>query len=161
ERVLALPGNHDLNVVDRANPARLDLPFGPHKRLRQMRALSLLVALQGRRARVVDRAGGHLGGTLADVVEPYRARIAEFAASGSLTLSLALEHLWAEVFPMVVPPEPQDGIGVILLNSNAETHFSFTNALGLISAEQIRGIEIAAAQYPHAAWLIGLHHHPV
>ena len=26
ERVLVLPGNHDVNVVDRANPARLDLP---------------------------------------------------------------------------------------------------------------------------------------
>ena len=32
--VLALPGNHDLNVVDRANPARLDLPMIPKKRLR-------------------------------------------------------------------------------------------------------------------------------
>ena len=27
----------------------------------------------------------------------------------------------------------------MLLNSNAETHFSFTNALGLVSAEQARG----------------------
>ena len=26
ERVLILPGNHDLNIVDRANPARMDLP---------------------------------------------------------------------------------------------------------------------------------------
>ena len=30
--ILALPGNHDLNVVDRANPARLDLPISPKKR---------------------------------------------------------------------------------------------------------------------------------
>src|SRR5262249_35866249 len=36
-RVFALPGNHDLNVVDRANPARLDLPTSPKKRLREMR----------------------------------------------------------------------------------------------------------------------------
>src|ERR1700733_4738119 len=33
--VLCLPGNHDLNVVDRANPARLDLPMSPKKRLTQ------------------------------------------------------------------------------------------------------------------------------
>ena len=26
KRMLMLPGNHDLNIVDRANPARLDLP---------------------------------------------------------------------------------------------------------------------------------------
>jgi hypothetical protein len=31
----------------------------------------------------------------------------------------------------------------------------------MISAEQISAIEIAAAQYPRAAWLIALHHHPV
>ena len=28
-RTLLLPGNHDINVVDRANPARLDLPTSP------------------------------------------------------------------------------------------------------------------------------------
>jgi len=48
-----------------------------------------------------------------------------------------------------------------VLNSNADTHFSFTNALGMIPAEQMRGIEIAAAQYPRAIWLIALHHHVV
>ena len=30
-RMLILPGNHDVNIVDRANPARLDLPFSPAK----------------------------------------------------------------------------------------------------------------------------------
>ena len=45
-------------------------------------------------------------------------------------------------------PDRDDGLGIILLNSNADTHFSFTNALGMISMEQVRGIEIAAAQYP-------------
>jgi predicted MPP superfamily phosphohydrolase len=34
ERMIILPGNHDLNIVDRLNPARLDLPFSPGKRLR-------------------------------------------------------------------------------------------------------------------------------
>jgi hypothetical protein len=161
ERVIMLPGNHDLNVVDRANPARLDLPGSPSKRLRQMRALSAMESLQGFRARVVDQAAGHMGATLADVIEPYRARMVEFADAGTLTLSMALADLWARIFPMVIPPDPDDGLGIILLNSNAETHFSFTNALGLISAEQIKGIEVVVAQYPRARWLIGLHHHPV
>src|SRR5262249_32692712 len=34
-------------------------------------------------------------------------------------------------------------------------------ALGMISAEQIRGIEIARAQFPQAYWIIALHHHLV
>jgi predicted MPP superfamily phosphohydrolase len=161
ERVLILPGNHDLNVVDRANPARLDLPTSPSKRLRQLRALSAMAALQGERVRTVDRTDEHLGPTLADAVRPYQARIAEFADAGSLLLSMPLAELWADVFPLVVPPQTDAGLGIILLNSNAETHFSFTNALGLISTEQTRGIEVAMTQYPQACWVIALHHHPV
>src|SRR6202022_3982094 len=161
ERVVMLPGNHDLNIAYRANPARLDLPTSPSKRLRQMRALSAMAELQGTRVRVVDQAMGRVGAKLADMMEPYRAQMAEFANAGALTLSLALADLWAKVFPMIMPPDPDDGLGIILLNSNAETHFSFTNALGMISAEQIKGIEIVTAQYPRACWLVALHHHPV
>ena len=35
-RMYMLPGNHDLNIVDRANPARMDLPTTPNRRLRQI-----------------------------------------------------------------------------------------------------------------------------
>src|SRR5262249_16630746 len=54
-----------------------------------------------------------------------------------------------------------DGLGIMLLNSNADTHFSFTNALGMISSEQARAINIASAAYPRAGWVIALHHHVV
>ena len=37
---------------------------------------------------------------------------------------------------MVLPPDTDDGLGALILNSNAETHFSFSNALGMISVEQ-------------------------
>jgi predicted MPP superfamily phosphohydrolase len=161
ERMLMLPGNHDLNVVDRANPARLDLPTSPSKRLRQLRVLSAMEAIQGHRVRVVDHGAGRLGATLADIVEPHRSKIVEFADTGRLLQSMKLADLWARIFPLVLPPQAEDGLGIMLLNSNAETHFSFTNALGLISSEQVKGIGIAMAQYPHARWLIALHHHPV
>jgi hypothetical protein len=61
----------------------------------------------------------------------------------------------------VLPPDREDGLGIILLNSNADTHFSFTNALGMVSAEQVRGLEIASQQYPRACWIVALHHHVV
>lgn len=53
-RTLILPGNHDVNIVDRANPARLDLPLSPGKRLRQLRTVSAMDAMQGDRVRLVD-----------------------------------------------------------------------------------------------------------
>jgi predicted MPP superfamily phosphohydrolase len=71
ERVLIMPGNHDLNIVDRANPARMDLPTSPNRRLRQLRTLSAMHELQGDRVRVVDYARRRVGQTLREVLEPH------------------------------------------------------------------------------------------
>jgi hypothetical protein len=161
ERALILPGNHDLNIVDRANPARMDLPTSPTRRLRQLRTLSAMMQLQGHRVRVVDYARRHLGKTLTDYLEPHAKPMARFADVAKPLLSYALPELWAKVFPMVLPPDREDGLGIVVLNSNADTHFSFTNALGMVSTEQVRGFEIACKQYPRACWLVALHHHVV
>jgi hypothetical protein len=161
ERLLILPGNHDLNIVDRANPARLDLPTSPNRKLRRLRFLSAVDAIHGERVYLVDHLGQCLAGTLSAALKPYRAEIVRFANLGKPRLSRGLDEFWSTVFPMVLPPKQDDGLGVILLNSNADTHFSFTNALGMISVEQVRGVHIAAAQYPRASWIVALHHHVV
>jgi 3',5'-cyclic AMP phosphodiesterase CpdA len=159
--LVALPGNHDINVVDRANPARLDLPGSPRKRLRQMRTLSALEALQGTRARLMDTQTRDLGETLSAALAPHRAAVASFADSGSFRLSRSLAALWDQAFPMVLPPAAADGLGIVVLNSNAETHFSFTNALGMVPMAQARAIDAAIARYPDAAWILAMHHHLV
>jgi Calcineurin-like phosphoesterase len=161
ERVLVIPGNHDLNIVDRANPARVDLPTSPNKRLRKLRALSAMGKVQGQRVRVVDRRNRRLGESLALALATHAAEMATFADTGRPWLFRALTELWSNVFPMVLPPDRDDGLGIVLLDSNADTHFSFTNALGMVSAEQHRGMEIAIAQYPRACWIVALHHHVV
>jgi hypothetical protein len=159
ERMLVLPGNHDLNIVDRANPARFDTPASPKSRLRKVRTLSAMSALQGDRVQIVDHTSGRLGSTLAQALQPHCGEMSRFADVARPRISNALARLWNDVFPMVLPPDQPDGLGVILLNSNADTHFSFTNALGMISAEQVKGTEIAMAQFPQACWLVALHHH--
>jgi hypothetical protein len=127
--------------------------------LRQIRALSAIDAIQGQRVRIVDLAKGRLGETLADALKPHLAEMATFADAAKPRFSNAPTELWSRVFPMVVPPDEDDGLGIILLNSNADTHFSFTNALGMISVDQMRGIAITRAEYPKACWVIALHHH--
>jgi len=159
ERMILLPGNHDLNIVVRANPARLDLPFSTGKRLRQMRTLSAIAAVQGDRVRVIARNSGRLAQTLNDALEPHRLRIVAFAKNGGLRRSFELEGVFEDQFPMILPPDTEDGLGVAILNSNAQTHFSFTNALGLISVEQGRRLAAAVGGYPKARWIIALHHH--
>ncbi len=161
ERMLIIPGNHDLNIVDRANPARLELPISSGKRLRQMRALSAIAAIQGERVLVIDRKSGRPGKTLSAELAPYRDTIREFADTGSILLGARLARVWDDTFPMVLPPDRADGLGVVLLNSNAETHFSFTNALGLVPAMQARELLAATRQFPRAHWIVALHHHVV
>ena len=154
-RTLLLPGNHDVNIVDRANPARLNLPLSPGLRLRQMRTLSVIAAVQGDRVRLVDPATRRLGDTLSRALAPQHSAIAAFADTGALRLSARLARVWAGSFPMVLPPETEEGLGVVPINSTAETHFSFTNALGLVSVVDKRRIAgaqrlAAAALAPHA-----------
>jgi hypothetical protein len=157
-RMIVLPGNHDVNIVDRTNPARLDLPFSPGKRLRQMRTLSAMAAIQGDRVRV-PQGPKKPWPTLNEAVKPYCERIAGFAKRGGLRLSIDLEGVFHDQFPMIVGPQEPDGLGLAILNSNAESHFSFTNALGFIPAEQARRLFKAIAKFPRASWIIALHHH--
>ncbi|KAA5611236.1 metallophosphoesterase [Rhodovastum atsumiense] len=153
-RMLIVPGNHDVNIVDRANPARLDLPTSPTPRLRQIRMLAAMAALQGGRV--------HSGeATLAQALAPHRDTLAGFATTGQRRLRRGVAELWDAVFPLVLPPAEPDGLGVLILNSNAATHFSFTNALGLVTARQARGIDRALARWPRAVWIVALHHHLV
>jgi Calcineurin-like phosphoesterase len=160
-RTIILPGNHDLNIVDRMNPARLELPFSSGKRLRQMRALSAMAVVQGPRVLVIDPGSQRPDRTLTQAIAPHRKRIAEFADIGGVLRSAGLGQLWNELFPMILPPATADGLGVAILNSNAETHFSFTNALGVISAEQTVKLIAALERFPRARWIIALHHHLV
>jgi len=161
ERVIALPGNHDVNVVDRASPARLELPTSPTKRLRQARTMSALAMLQGSRLQIVERKAGRVGPTLAEALKAHADDMAAFADRGSVRLSRSMGALWTSMFPLVLPPETDNLLGIVVLNSNAETHFSFTNALGLVSADQVRALDIVFRQYPQACWIVTLHHHVI
>jgi hypothetical protein len=111
--------------------------------------------------RVVDHGSGDLSRTLEDALAAHQQKIAAFARTGSLRLSVALGSAWNDQFPMILPPDTEDGLGVAVLNSNAETHFSFTNALGLISAEQAHRLVGAIGKFPKAVWIVALHHHLV
>lgn len=157
--MLLLPGNHDVNIVDRSNPARLDLPFSPGKRLRQMRTLSAIAAIQGDRVHVTGGDNGTSWLTLNEALRPHRSTIEGFAERGGLLRSTGLGQIYHDQFPMILPPETEDGLAVAVLNSNSESHFSFTNALGFVSVEQAHRLTAAVDRFPRAKWIVALHHH--
>lgn len=159
ERMLILPGNHDVNIVDRANPARFDLPFSAAKTLRKLRALSVIALIAKDRLLLANFAGKTPGPALATVLEPRRGTIVNFADAGGHKPSAELSLLWEELFPLILPPAEEEGLGIALLNSNANTNFSFTNALGMISVGQTKRLTAAFDAYPKARWIVALHHH--
>ena len=159
ERTLILPGNHDVNIIDRANPARLDLPFSQTKTLRRMRALSAMAAVQGARAFSATNASEPPRLSLAEAMRPHDQEIEAFADAGGFQRSARLTRVWNEAFPQIVAPAEDDGLGVVLLDSNADTNFSFTNALGMMPTGQARRLTAALDAYPRAGWIVALHHH--
>jgi hypothetical protein len=118
-----------------------------------------MAAVGGDRLRVIGVGGAEPGLTLAAALEPHREAIETFADQGGLRLSNRLARLWDEMFPLIAPPRQEDGLGVAILNSNADTNFSFTNALGMIPADHARRLTAALDHYPKARWIVALHHH--
>jgi hypothetical protein len=160
-RMLILPGNHDINIAERTNPAKIELPTSSAKALRQMRALSAMEYVQGKRALVCDKVEGRLSEKLSEALDPFRSSIETFADQSGFRRALPLGRLWASVFPMVIPPADPDGLGVIVLNTNAQSNFSFTNALGLVPAEDVVASCRIMNRFPRAVWIVAIHHHAV
>jgi 3',5'-cyclic AMP phosphodiesterase CpdA len=161
-RLSLVPGNHDVNIVDRANPGRLDLPWSAGQSLRKLRVVLALDTLAGDRSHVVDRKSGALGLCLRDFLR--RGRRAELlralANRGTMRGRREMTRVWEAVFPLVEPPAPGDTYGVILLNSNARSHFALTNAIGVIGPSQLKALRRVLQDTRHP-WLILLHHQVV
>jgi 3',5'-cyclic AMP phosphodiesterase CpdA len=156
-----VPGNHDVNVVDRAHPALIDLPWSTRQALRKLRVILAMDEVQGERVHLVDRSSGALASSLRDYLrEGERAELLrELAQCGSARGRREVAKIWETIFPLVEPATGKTP-GLILLNSNARSHFSLTNAIGVIDRSQLRALRSIFRSSPHA-WLILLHHHVV
>jgi len=123
----------------------------------------ILDDIQGERLHIVGGASGALGPSLRDYLRvgdrPTHLRV--LAERGTWRGRWAIARVWEDIFPLVAPPTAPNGCGVILLDSNARTHFSATNAIGVISRPQLRKLRRILDACPDCAWLILLHHHVV
>jgi 3',5'-cyclic AMP phosphodiesterase CpdA len=161
-RMLILPGNHDVNIADRTDAAKLELPWNISMALRKLRFIVAADRLQGTRAHVVDHASGKLGPSLASFLRSggREAHMQSLASSGSLRGTIEVSRIWRDLFPLVVPPI--DGRpGVILLNSCSDNHMALTNAIGVIDPHQLGALSRLLLEFGAATWLIALHHQVV
>ena len=161
-RLCLVPGNHDVNIIDRANPGRFDLPLSSGQSLRQLRVVLALDTLSGSRFHVVEKGSGAFGPPLSDYLRQGRraAMLRELAERGALRGRREMMRVWEAIFPLVEPPRPGSRYGVILLNSNARSHFALTNAIGVIGPSQLRALR-RVLRNSNNPWLILLHHQVV
>jgi 3',5'-cyclic AMP phosphodiesterase CpdA len=162
-RVLFIPGNHDVNIVDRTNTGRFDLPWSMSHALRRLRFLVAFDDVQGDRVRLVDGTSGRLGRSLRDYLQDDNrpAILRELAEQGTWRGRWAMAKIWEDIFPLADLPAESTRCGVILLDSNARSHFSATNAVGVISRNHLKKLRAVLNAFPDRAWLILLHHHVV
>jgi 3',5'-cyclic AMP phosphodiesterase CpdA len=162
-RILFVPGNHDVNIVDRTNTGRFDIPWSVSHGLRRLRFVVALDTIQGERIHLVDRKSGGAGPTLRHYLqdEERAARLRGLAERGTWKGRLEIARVWDDIFPLISPPPEAGGCGAILLDSNARSHFSATNAIGVVGRSQLRRLKAILNAYPDRAWIILLHHHVV
>ena len=161
-RLSLVPGNHDVNIIDRANPGRLDLPWSAGQSLRKLRVVLALDTLAGDRAHVFDRASGGRGLSLKDFLRQGQRPelLRELANRGTMRARREMTRVWEAIFPLVEPPSHGELYGVILLNSNARSHFALTNAIGVVGPSQLQALRLILETTRHP-WLILLHHQVV
>jgi 3',5'-cyclic AMP phosphodiesterase CpdA len=161
-RLSLVPGNHDVNIIDRGNPGRLDLPWSAGQSLRKLRVVLALDALTGQRSHLIDRTSGALGPTLHDYLRqtPRRHLMRELADRGTMRSRRAMTRVWEAIFPLVEPSQAGAVYGLILLNSNARSHFSLTNAIGVVGPSQLRALR-RLLRNSNNPWLVLLHHQVV
>jgi 3',5'-cyclic AMP phosphodiesterase CpdA len=161
-RLSFVPGNHDVNIVDRSDASRIDLPWSAGESLRKLRVVQALDSLQGPRAQLVDHASGALGPSLKDYLRDGERPdlLRALAQNGSLRGRREMSKVWDALFPLVEPPTENngDGYGLILLDSNSRSHFSLTNAVGVVNPSQLRALKSFLQNSADRAWIILLHH---
>jgi predicted phosphodiesterase len=159
-RVSFVPGNHDVNIVDRTNPGRLDMPGSTGLSLRKLRVVLALDSVQGDRAHVVDRKSGMLGPSLKGYLREgdRLERLRSLAEKGTLRGRWEMAQVWDAIFPLVEPPSSEDGYGLILLDSNAPSHIALTNAVGVVHPTQLKALRSILRNSLRTAWIILLHH---
>ncbi|HEX7086173.1 MAG TPA: metallophosphoesterase [Vicinamibacterales bacterium] len=163
KRMLFVPGNHDVNIVDRTNTGRVDIPWSASHALRRLRFVLALDAMQGARLHLVDHSSGALGTSLRQHLRAgdRPARLRALARAGTFRGRQEMAAVWEDLFPLVLPPRGQRSWGAILLESNARSHFSATNAIGVVGPRQLAALRAVLGRFPGSAWLLLLHHHVV
>jgi hypothetical protein len=115
--VSLVPGNHDVNIIDRTNTGRLDLPWRAGQ-LRKLRGVLALDTLAGNRTHLVHRASGGVGPLLRDYLRQGQCPdlLRELANRGTIRGRREMTKAWEAISPLV-SISLRERIGLALINA--------------------------------------------
>lgn len=158
QKLILVPGNHDLNIVDPQNYAAVEHTARLGQRLRIARMLSAMDAVMGARAWVFARDSATLVSLREELYQsagylPQFVRTLERPQDDEDIL-----ELWARLFPMWIA-SPVHGLGFVILDSNRLGRTIASNALGEIGPEVMKRLRHLRDMKPHEGWVVLMHHH--
>jgi hypothetical protein len=176
ERVLVIPGNHDVSIVAR-DKWSMEGESGFLRAVRLLRMIAAMDAIQGDRAHIL--AGDGLV-ALSIYLDPYRDMLAEFTirptyfrkqiAASKVRAKLGepmpppdiayslISMVWQEVFPQCVELADRKLV-FFLLNSNELGSNIVDNALGSVDSPQLGRLRKMMERYSEWSQVVLLHHH--
>ena len=154
DRIVLVPGNHDLNIVDPLRWSIVGDDRGIGRALRQIRMMAALDAVQGERAYIV------IGDELTPL-HAYLAGISEpLCAFYDKPKADEIEFVNAcfnQCFPMAV--KVGDEFVVDVFDSNDVASNVITNAFGRVADRALARFEILVKHFADRGHVVALHHH--
>lgn len=188
-KMVLVPGNHDMNIVDRSDWFMVEGQGRLLRKKRLIRTMAALNRVQGRRSWMLEKEGNgkfkrrRLGDYLRGYEKPFRELLDELAflqkrkprwwdyllppvgsrmgGQGKRLQALGLEvdRAWGQIFPMLVEV-PGVPVPFLVLNSNKEDTGIVDNALGELSPEALERLDEMHRQLASRP-VIHTHHHHV
>ncbi len=155
-KLVLVPGNHDLNIVD---PLRWEI-VGDHdgcgRALREARLLAALDRVQGDRAMVLAKDGSSMI-TLRAYLAPHATVLALFYDHPTPPQAAVVRACFRHAFPMAVALP--GGFYVHVFDSNDRAGNVATNAFGRIEDGALERFVVLSRLLGDAGQFIALHHH--
>jgi hypothetical protein len=154
---IILPGNHDINIVDKKRLWRVERGSKEGRNIRLCRMLSAMDLVQGNTALLLTERG-ELKSLRAHLAQ-YRDDLIAYADTGST--GFKTNHpteIWDDAFPQVIPLENCKTCFYVL-DSNIIATSIIDNAFGVVSHQQI--VKLGALMKHFDGWrsVICIHHH--
>jgi 3',5'-cyclic AMP phosphodiesterase CpdA len=172
DRLFLVPGNHELNIADAGSRMRT---MGDERLVfRKLRFLGALRDTRSARASAFDPGGGvqtvetlinrHIG-TLeracATIDDPLLSPLlyTSTVPPGYFETQKLINDIWDVVFPYWHILD--DGVVLVVLDSNARSNTLVTNGFGEVSPTQLEKLKKIGQMFPDDRLVIAMHHHPL